>query len=200
MRNSLEQMQVPSPGRSASTMGRIVVVVLGAAIVAAGSGGTASADERSGSGYFWADERVDHHVAMDDPWMFRGPTNYRVATQPSCWMYSARQELVAEVSVSAPDRYEPFPFDSDRLFFPVRETVTVDWVNTATGQQGQAVVRGESGAVQVGVPAGPGRIELDIHLRSDHPWLHAAGSTDLPFGHSDGLVHAVVDLAGKSCG
>lgn len=200
MRNSLEPTKRIAPGHGARTMGRAALVALGAAVLAVGSAGAASAEAPIGSTYFWPDERVDQYVAMDDPWVFRGPTNYKVTTQPSCWSYSDRQqELVAEIGVSAPDRFEPYPFDSDRLFFPVNETVTVDWTNTTTGDRGQVVSHGNSGSVLIGIPGGDGRIEMDIHLRSDQPWLAAAGSTDLPFGHSEGATAAAVDLAGKTC-
>lgn len=203
MRKSREVMYGDRPGRAARAARRGAAAAFGAAVVAVGSAGVSGAvgDEGlSGRTLFWAGERVDHHVPMQDPWAFRGPTNYLVSTQPSCWTYADRQDLMAEISVSAPHRYEPYPTDLDRLLFPVNETVTVDWTNVTTGARGHDVVHGGSGSALVGIPGGGGRIEMDIHLRSDQPWLHAAGSTDLPFGHSEGSVHATVDLIGKSCG
>src|SRR5699024_504424 len=117
---------------------------------------------------------------MADPWVFRGPTDYTVRTQPVCWSYADRpQDLVAAVEVSAPDRYEPFPFDPDRLFFPVDETVTGDWHNTTTGASGRDVVHGTSGGVEGGGYGGDGVIEVDIHLRTDQPRRNAGGSHDL---------------------
>ena len=190
--------------RLAPTGAKAAIVTVGAAALVAGSVGPAEAaappDDRIGTGYHWGEEEVTQTVSMADPWVFRGPTDYTVRTQPVCWSYADRpQDLVAAVEVSAPDRYEPFPFDPDRLFFPVDETVTVDWHNTTTGASGRDVVHGTSGVVEVGVYGGDGVIEMDIHLRSDQPWMNAAGSTDLPFGHAEGSLHAAVDLTGKSC-
>ena len=79
---------------------------------------------------------------MGDPWVFRGQTPYEVTTQPTCWIYSDRRDVVAKLYTTAHDRYPPFPTGLDRLFFPVYETVTVDWHNTTTGQRGQAVGHG----------------------------------------------------------
>lgn len=172
---------------------------VGAALAATAAAGTASADDLIGSAYYWPEQQQNTDVSMGDPWVFRGPTNYHVQTQPACWLYPNHDDLVAEVQVTAPDRFEPFPFDVDRLFFPVRNTVTVDWTNTTTGDQGRTVTHGDSMSVLSGVPGGPGRIEMDIHLRADHPWLSDIGSTDLPVGHATADTHAVVDLAGKSC-
>lgn len=114
---------------------------------------------------------------MGDPWVFRGQTPYEVTTQPTCWIYSDRRDVVAELYTTAHDRYPPFPTGLDRLFFPVYETVTVDWHNTTTGQRGQVVGHGDRGQTVVGIPGGDGVIEMDIRLRSDHPLMHAVGST-----------------------
>lgn len=178
---------------------RAGAVASASAIAMTAFAGIATAEDVSGRMFPWSGERVEQFVPMEDPWVFRGPTNYRVATEPACWMYGDHQDLMVDVAVSAPDRYEPYPTDLDRLFFPVNDTVTVAWVNTTTGDRGQSVGHTSSGAVFVGVPGGDGQIELDIRLRSDQPWLQAAGSTDLPFGHSEGVVHAAADLSGKSC-
>ncbi len=174
------------------------VAAVGAALTATGAAGTASADELIGRGYHWSEQHQETTVPMDDPWVFRGPTDYHVSTQPACWMYPNHQDLVAEVMVTVPDRFEPFPFDTDRLFFPVRNTVTVDWTDTATGQTGRTVAHGDPVNVLAGI-RGAGPIAMDIHVRADHPWLYDLGSTDLPVGHATGDTHTVVDLTGKSC-
>lgn len=173
--------------------------VTAAAAVVVGAPAAASANNMIGRAFYWGGERVVQSLRMDDPWVFRGATDYEMTVQPACWLYQDRKDLVVDVSVTSLDRYSPFPLDADAVFFPVRETVTVNWHNTSTGQRGQTVAHGDSGSVGAGVPAGPGRVEMDIHLRSDHPWLHAAGSTHLPFGHSTGTARAVADLSGKSC-
>ena len=179
---------------------RLAIALMGSMVLAVGTAGVASAEQMFGRGYFWTDERVVQHVPMDDPWIFRGPAVYEVITQPTCWIYADRDDLVAEVWVNENQRFEPLFGEPDRLFFPVHETLTVNWVNTTTGERGQTVAYGDSGNVIAGVAGGQGRIEMDIHLRSNHPWLTLTGSTDLPFGYSTGTIHATVDLAGKSCG
>lgn len=175
------------------------VAAMGAAVVATGAAGTASADDLIGRAFHWPEQQHETTVSMGDPWIFRGPTDYHVRTQPACWMYPNHQDLVADVQVTVPDRFEPFPFDTDRLFFPVRNTVTVDWTNTTTGEEGRTVTHGDPITVTTGVPGGPGLIEMDIHVRADHPWLYDLGSTELPVGHATADTHAVVDLTGKAC-
>lgn len=175
-------------------------VVFGAGLVTVAGTAVADADEPIGTAYPWASERTDDVAPLDDPWIFRGPTDYQVAVQPACVLYPGHQRLVADVSVTAPDRFEPFPFDPDALFFPVRDTVTIDWTDPLTGETGRVVAHGDNGTVPAGVFDRSGRLELDIHLRSDHPWLQAVGSSDLDIGHAEGTVHTVVDLTDKTCG
>lgn len=178
---------------------RAIAVTAAVAAVMMTAAGTAAANELPGRFQYWEGEKQVQHVQMGDPWVFRGQTPYEVTTQPTCWIYSDRRDVVAELYTTAHDRYPPFPTGLDRLFFPVYETVTVDWHNTTTGQRGQAVGHGDRGQTVVGIPGGDGVIEMDIRLRSDHPWMHAVGSTHLPFGYVEGTTHAVTDLRGKSC-
>lgn len=188
--------------------GQVVIVrtpnrVLTAAAMAATCvtmlAGTAMAYELPGRSLYWPGEKSVHRVQMGDPWIFRGSTAYEVVAHPGCWSYSDHRDLVVDVTTAAPDWYAPFPTDPDSLFFPVSETVTIDWHNTTTGQGGRVVGHGDRGNTIVGVPGGNGVIEMDIHLRSDHPWLQAVGSTHLPIGHAEGMTHATVDLTGKAC-
>lgn len=176
-----------------------LAALVGAGALAVGAAGTAGANEIVSRAFPWQGELDSSTVPMQDPWVFRGPTNYTVDAQPACWNYPDRNDLVADVSILARDRYLPAMPNWDILFFPVNDTATIDWHNTTTGASGQVVHHFQSSNGVIRVDGGDGVIEMDIHLRSDQPWLAAAGSTDLPFGHSEGHTRAIVDMTGKSC-
>lgn len=176
-----------------------LAALVGAGALAVGVAGTAGANEIVSRAFPWSQEGTSSTVSMEDPWVFRGPTNYTVDASPACWMYPDHNDLVADISILASDRYMPMMPNWDILFFPVNDTATIDWHNTTTGARGQVVQHFQNSNGVIRVDGGDGVIEMDIHLRSDQPWFDAAGSTDLPFGHSEGSTHAVVDMTGKSC-
>ena len=187
--------------REAGRIGPVVGAAATAVTLMIGSAPAVSAQDGVTSRvYSWADREQTQHVPIDDPWGVRGWTNYVVTTQPVCWTYAGRPNaIVAEAWVSAPDRFPAFPADPRSLLLRTHETVTVDWTNTTTGRRGREVFHGEDGTTIAGIESGPGVIDMDIHVRTDNPALLAVGSAHLPFGHSEGSVHARVDVPGGTC-
>ena len=181
--------------RAAST----AVAAIAATGILVGAAGAASASEPVSRATPWPEDKVVAAVPMEDPWVFRGPTDYTVETQPACWNYPDRDDLVVDVSVLARDRYLPAPPNWGAILFGVHDTATITWTNETTGETGHVAQEFPNSNGVIRVDAGAAVIALDIHLRSDHPWLHAVGSTELPVGHSEGATSAVVDMTGKTC-
>ena len=81
-----------------------LAALLGAGVLAVGAAGTAGANEIVSRAFPWSQEGTSSTVSMEDPWVFRGPTNYTVDTNPACWMYPDHNDLVADISILARDR------------------------------------------------------------------------------------------------
>ncbi|WP_333619846.1 hypothetical protein [Dietzia sp.] len=189
---------------SRATVYRFAMVTLFASAAVVGGQGMASALEPASQDgligrTFDSGPSAHAEVMMDDPWVFRGPTKYDIYAASACWSYGDRSERMVDVSVSNKDRYFPTPFNMNSILYPVDETLTVDWTDLETGEKGRAETHSENGNVTLGLSGTPSRYGLDIHLRSDQPWLRAAGSTELPFGHSEGSAHLEVDSRGPAC-
>lgn len=143
---------------------------------------------------------------VPDPYVVRGPSNYRPVHRMACWRYTDnRNALVAEMVLGDQNRYPPTPVLFE-MPLPVDDTITVDWHNTTTGASGTARTTSHNTYAYFGIEAarlGQGIIEMDVHVRSQAPFAPAFGSLEPLTGNAPGVTeastHVTYDTRGKSC-